>query len=109
MPINNKFKAQAMFSFEPISFLESQNRRIFYTQSLSRETIIEFTEIDLTQSNLNKTSLELSPITKFGFGFGKNKKWFFGAQYNLTKTLLHLRIDSLKEIMFLIKIRKNGL
>ena len=60
VPINNKFKAQAMFSFEPISFLESQNRRIFYTQSLSRETIIEFTEIDLTQSNLNKTNLELS-------------------------------------------------
>ena len=86
VPINNKFKAQAMFSFEPISFLESQNRRIFYTQSLSRETIIEFTEIDLTQSNLNKTNLELSPTTKFGFGFGKNKKWFFGAQYNVTKT-----------------------
>ena len=86
VPINNKFKAQAMFSFEPISFLESQNRRIFYTQSLSRETIIEFTEIDLTQSNLNKTSIELYPIPKFGFGFGKNKKWFFGAQYNLTKT-----------------------
>ena len=86
MPINKKFKAQAMFSVEPLSFLDSQNRRIFYTQSLSRETIIEFTEIDLVQSNLNRTTLELSPITKIGFGLGKNKKWFFGAQYNLAKT-----------------------
>ena len=86
VPINKKFKAQAMFSVEPLSFLDSQNRRIFYTQSLSRETIIEFTEIDLVQSNLNRTTLELSPITKIGFGLGKNKKWFFGAQYNLAKT-----------------------
>ena len=86
VPINKKFKAQAMFSLEPLSFLDSQNRRIFYTQSLSRETIIEFTEIDLAQSNLNRTTLELSPVTKIGFGLGKNKKWFFGAQYNLTKT-----------------------
>ena len=86
LPIKNKFAVQAMFSVEPLSFLDSQNRRIFYTQSLSRETIIEFTEIDLTQSNLNQTVLELSPSTKIGFGFGKNKKWFFGTQYNLTKT-----------------------
>jgi len=86
LPINNKFKAQAMFSVEPLSSINSQNKRIFYTQSLSRETIVEFTEIDLTQSNLNQTTLELSPTTKIGFGFGKNKKWFFGAQYNLTKT-----------------------
>lgn len=86
LPIKNKFTAQAMFSVEPLSNIDSQNRRIFYTQSLSRETIIEFTEIDLTQSNLNQTALELSPTTKIGFGFGKNKKWFFGAQYNLTKT-----------------------
>ena len=56
VPINKKFKAQAMFSVEPLSFLDSQNRRIFYTQSLSRETIIEFTEIDLVQSNLNRTT-----------------------------------------------------
>ena len=47
LPIKNKFAVQAMFSVEPLSFLDSQNRRIFYTQSLSRETIIEFTEIDL--------------------------------------------------------------
>ena len=86
LPIKNKFTAQAMFSVEPLSNIDSQNRRIFYTQSLSRETIIEFTEIDLTQSNLKQTTLELSPTTKIGFGFGKNKKWFFGAQYNLSKT-----------------------
>ena len=29
VPINKKFKAQAMFSVEPLSFLDSQNRRIF--------------------------------------------------------------------------------
>lgn len=86
IPIKNKLTAQALFSVEPQAFLYSQNRRIFYTQSLSREAIIEFTEIDLTQSGLNQTNLELSPSTKIGVGFGKNKKWFFGAQYNLTKT-----------------------
>ena len=59
IPIKNKLTAQALFSVEPQAFLYSQNRRIFYTQSLSREAIIEFTEIDLTQSGLNQTNLEI--------------------------------------------------
>ena len=30
-----------MFSYQPKGILDSQNSRVFYTQSLSRETIIE--------------------------------------------------------------------
>jgi hypothetical protein len=35
---------------------------------------------------LNETTLEASATTKFGFGFGQNKKWFLGFQKNLIKS-----------------------
>ena len=75
-----------MFSYQPEAELNSQNSRIFYTQSITNETVVDFQEIDLTSRGLNETTLEASATTKFGFGFGQNKKWFLGFQKNLIKS-----------------------
>ena len=75
-----------MFSYQPEAELNSQNSRIFYTQSITNETVVDFQEIDLTSRGVNETTLEASATTKFGFGFGQNKKWFLGFQKNLIKS-----------------------
>lgn len=86
IPIKRKFLLQGMFSYQPEAFLNSQNDRIFYTQSLSNDTVVDFEEIDLDLQGLRNTELEASQTTKIGFGFGENKKWFLGIQHNLTKS-----------------------
>ena len=86
IPIKRKYLIQGMFSYQPEAFLNSQNDRIFYTQSLSTDTVVDFEEIDLNLQGLRETELEASQTTKVGLGFGENKKWFFGVQHNLTKS-----------------------
>ena len=86
IPLGKKYSTQLMFSYQPLGSLDSQNSKIYYTQSLSRQTIIEFTEVNLSSSGLEKTNLDVSPTTSLGFGFGKNKKWFLGIQYDYTKS-----------------------
>jgi hypothetical protein len=86
IPINNKFNAQAMFSYQPNSSLDANNNRTFYTQSLSTDQLSDFIEIDLSPMGLEDTNVDLSQTTSIGAGFGKNKKWFVGVQRNLTKS-----------------------
>ena len=86
IPINNKFNAQAMFSYQPNSSLDANNNRTFYTQSLSTDQLSDFIEIDLSPMGLENTNVDLSQTTRIGAGFGKNKKWFVGVQRNLTKS-----------------------
>ena len=86
IPINNKFNAQAMFSYQPNSSLDANNNRTFYTQSLSTDQLSDFIEIDLSPMGLENTNVDLSQTTSIGAGFGKNKKWFVGVQRNLTKS-----------------------
>ena len=86
IPVNNKFNIQLMISTQPKIELDSQNSRIFYTQSLINQNIKEIAQIDLNLVGLYKTNLELSQTTKIGTGFGRDKKWFFGFQYNLIKS-----------------------
>ena len=86
IPIQRKYLLQGMFVYQPQAFLNSQNDRIFYTQSLSNDTVVDFEEIDLNIQGLRETELETSQTTKIGLGFGENKKWFLGIQHNLTKS-----------------------
>ena len=86
IPINNKFNAQAMFSYQPNSSLDAKNNRTFYTQSQSTDQLSDFIEIDLSPMGLEDTNVDLSQTTRIGAGFGKNKKWFVGVQRNLTKS-----------------------
>ena len=86
IPIKRKYLLQGMYLYQPEAFLNSQNDRIFYTQSLSNDTVVDFEEIDLNTQGLRETELETSQTTKIGLGFGENKKWFLGIQHNLTKS-----------------------
>lgn len=86
IPIKKRYKLQGMFSFQPEAPLNSQNNRIFYTQSISTESISDFVEVDLSSSGLDKTLLDISETYRTGLGFGKDKKWFLGVQRNLTKS-----------------------
>ena len=93
-----KFKASASFtlpvkelelhgliSFSPESELTSQNVQIVYTRSLlNGDQLGDFEETDLASSGLDKTKFRLPTTSSLGLGVGKNKKWFFGAQYNKT-------------------------
>jgi hypothetical protein len=60
-----------MLSYQPEAELNSRNDRVFYTQSIANELIVDFEEIDLTSQGLEETTLEASATTKFGIGFGK--------------------------------------
>jgi hypothetical protein len=86
IPIKKKYMLQAMFSHQPEAPLNSRNNRLFYTQSLSTESLSDFIEINLEPMGLEKTALELSETNRLGMGFGKNKKWFLGFQINFTKS-----------------------
>ena len=84
--IEKKYLLQGMISLQPEAALSSTNARIFYTQSISNESIVDFQEIDLTPQGIDKTDLNASATTKIGLGFGRNKKWFLGIQRNLIKS-----------------------
>ena len=86
IPIQKKHTLQAMYSYQPKGKLDSRNSRVFSTQSLATEILTDIVQIDLTSTGIENTNLDLSPITRIGVGFGKNKKWFLGVQHNLTKS-----------------------
>ena len=75
-----------MYSFQPIGRLDSRNSRVFSTQSLSTEILTDFVQIDLTSSGIENTNPNLSSMSRIGVGYGKNKKWFLGLQYNFIKS-----------------------
>ena len=86
IPIQKKYTFQAMYSFQPIGRLDSRNSRVFSTQSLSTEILTDFVQIDLTSSGIENTNPNLSSMSRIGAGYGKNKKWFLGVQYNFIKS-----------------------
>ena len=86
IPIKKKYMLQAMYSHQPEAPLNSRNNRLFYTQSLSTESLSDFVEIDLEPLGLEKTALDVSETNRLGMGLGKNKKWFLGVQRNFTKS-----------------------
>ena len=75
-----------MFSFQPKATLSSQNNSAFFSQSLSNQSIADFVEIDLNAQGLEDTFINVSETRRIGLGIGEKKKWFIGAQRNLTKS-----------------------
>lgn len=86
IPIKKKYNFQGMFSFEPKAPLNSENNRVFYTQSINNQSVSDFIEVNLDAIGLDVTSIDISKTYKLGLGFGENKKWFLGLQRNLTKS-----------------------
>ncbi len=62
--------------------LLSENREEIGSFSQATGTEIETLTVDLEAQGLKNTELKIPTITTLGLGFGKDKKWFLGAEYS---------------------------
>ena len=77
----------AMVSYVPQTVLNSTNKRQLFTSALSGlSNLGEVVEIDLADTGLDITEIQLPSSFGIGFGFGKNSKWFAGGQYIITQS-----------------------
>ncbi|MDG2371037.1 MAG: hypothetical protein P8L83_00270 [Flavobacteriaceae bacterium] len=78
-----ELELHGLISFSPEAEFISQNIQIIYTRSLlNADQLGDLEETNLALTGLDKTKYRLPKSSSFGIGIGKNKKWFFGAQYN---------------------------
>lgn len=83
IPLFKDLEFRVLYSLQPGKDLKSQNRQVFYTQSVSENTLADVYEDDLSTRNLDVTTKLLPGHTRIGLGLGKPNKWFFGGQINL--------------------------
>ena len=84
IPVFETMELHAMFSYQPQANLTSTNKRLYITRSYSLSSGFgEDLEIDLTDNGLDKTNIRIPDVLSFGLGFGKERKWFAGAQYTM--------------------------
>lgn len=69
------------FIHTPKSNLSSINSQILSTIPGSNTFGGDSEDIDLSALNLDKTKISIPSINSFGFGIGKEKKWFVGIDY----------------------------
>ena len=82
IPIKKVYFFRFMYSLQPISDFNSKNQKTIYTQDINGTRISDYEEVNLDLIGMSETKLRLSEKTKYGFGFGKSKKWFIGVQQN---------------------------
>jgi hypothetical protein len=63
--------------------LVSSNSERLGSFSLNTGQEIEVRDVDLEPANLRNTELKIPTTTTLGLGFGRDKKWFLGAEYSL--------------------------
>lgn len=84
IPIKDALELQAMLSYTPEANLISTNSRFYNTRSfLSTNNFGENVEISLIDFGLKRTNITIPDIISFGFGVGKERKWFAGLQYTM--------------------------
>jgi len=81
--IKNKYTLFTSVTVNTQANLVSSNSERLGSFSLSTGEEIEVRDIDLEPSNLRNTELKIPTTTSFGLGFGRDKKWFLGAEYSL--------------------------
>lgn len=87
IPVNSKIDLHLMASYVPQGSLNSNNKRLLITSPLSDPSnIAEIIEIDLAETGLDFTEIQLPSSSIVGFGLGKKSKWFAGAQYIMTNS-----------------------
>jgi len=78
-----ELELHGLLSYSPESELTSQNIQIIYTRSLlNGDQLGDLEETNLAANGLDETKFRLPKTSIFGFGIGKNKKWFFGTQFS---------------------------
>ena len=86
IPMNNNLDLHVMVSYVPQASLNSTNKRQFITSAISNPSNLgEVVEIDLANTGLNITEIQLPSSLGIGFGFGKKSRWFTGGQYIMTQ------------------------
>ena len=84
IPIKGALELQAMLSYTPEANLISTNSRFYNTRSfLATNNFGENVEISLIDFGLKRTDITIPDIISFGFGVGKERKWFAGVQYTM--------------------------
>ena len=84
IPIKGALELQAMLSYTPEANLISTNSRFYNTRSfLATNNFGENVEISLLDFGLKRTNITIPDIISFGFGVGKERKWFAGVQYTM--------------------------
>mgnify|MGYP001166907054 FL=1 len=84
IPIKDALELQAMLSYTPEANLISTNSRFYNTRSfLATNNFGENVEISLIDFGLKRTNITIPDIISFGFGVGKERKWFAGVQYTM--------------------------
>ena len=87
IPVNSKIDLHMMVSYVPQGSLNSNNKRLLITSPLSDPSnIAEIIEIDLAETGLDFTEIQLPSSSIVGFGLGRKSKWFAGAQYIMTNS-----------------------
>jgi len=82
IPIMDALELQAMLSYTPEANLISTNSRFYNTRSFSANNNFgDNIEISLIDFGLRRTNITIPDIISFGFGVGKERKWFAGVQY----------------------------
>ena len=71
-------------AFAPEGTLYSQNDEVYTTLSTSSTNIGQQQVVDLESAGLDETILMVPQTMTFGFGIGRTRKWFLGAQYENT-------------------------
>lgn len=63
--------------------LVSQNEETLGSFSTITGEVIEGRDVNLDAQNLKNTELKIPTTTTLGLGFGRDKRWFLGAEYSL--------------------------
>ena len=88
--IKSNLELMASATYTPTSEITSKNSRIYSTIVIDPISQQEFTinssEVNLTDFNLETTTLTLPSKTSFGFGVGSPRKWFAGIEYTFLKS-----------------------
>jgi hypothetical protein len=81
LPLAPKVRLDAMVYYVPENSLTSTNESVFFTRSISTQSLGDFEEVDLGADGLEETTLSIGDQLSFGLGITKQNKWFIGGQY----------------------------
>lgn len=82
LPLKNKYKFYSSVVVKTQANLVSENTQEIGSFDQSTGTEIEVVDVNLEASGLRNTELKIPTTTKLGLGFGKDRKWFLGAEYS---------------------------
>ncbi len=80
--ISKDYTLKFHLSITPKNSISSNNKRVFYTQSVSNQVIADFKDVDLSKNGLDKINISTFGKSEFGIGVGKKNKWSIGGQYS---------------------------